>query len=106
MDQPTTPRNVPLLKVKGVTKKFPVAQGIVDAMLRRPRQMIHAVNDVSFEIGREETFGLVGESGSGKSTTGKLIARLLEPSSGAIEVDGTDWLALSGAELRRRRRDV
>lgn len=95
-----------LLRVRGLTKKFPIPRGIADAMLGRAARVIHAVNDVGLEIGREETFGLVGESGSGKSTTGKLIARLLKPSGGTIELDGTDWLGLRGETLRSRRRDV
>lgn len=65
-----------------------------------------AVDGVSFRIGRGETLGLVGESGSGKTTTGRIVARLEEPTRGGMLLEGEDWLALSGAALRRRRRDI
>ena len=98
-------RGVPILAVAGLEKRFPVRRGLVEA-LTRPRRHVHAVSGLDFRIERNETFGLVGESGSGKSTTGKLVARLLEPSAGRVELDGIDWLAVRGRELRRRRRDV
>ena len=98
-------RGVPILAVAGLEKRFPVRRGLVEALTGR-RRHVHAVSGVDFRIERNETFGLVGESGSGKSTTGKLVARLLEPSAGRVELDGIDWLAVRGRELRRRRRDV
>jgi peptide/nickel transport system ATP-binding protein len=67
---------------------------------------VTAVDDVSFEVPAGTTLGLVGESGSGKSTTARLIARLIEPSAGTVELDGTNLTRLSGEELRQRRRDV
>ena len=95
----------PILEVTGLEKRFPVRHGFVDAVTGT-RRYVHAVGGVDFRIDRNETFGVVGESGSGKSTTGKLIARLIEPSAGRVELDGVDWLSLAGKELRRRRRDV
>jgi oligopeptide transport system ATP-binding protein len=74
--------------------------------LSRAGAAVRAVDGVSFEIGYGETLGLVGESGSGKTTTGRLVVRLEEPTRGSMRLEGEDWLALSGAALRRRRRDV
>jgi len=93
------------LAVRNLTKHFPVRQDLFNTLFG-DKQVVHAVDNVSFNIGREETFGLVGESGSGKSTTGRLIARLTEPTSGGVTLDGVDWFALDRRELRRRRRDV
>lgn len=90
-----------LLKVENLRREF----RLPGAMFERRRHMV-AVDDVSFIIGRGESFGLVGESGSGKSTIGRILARLTTPSAGRITFEGEDWLALSGNALRRRRRDV
>ncbi|MBM3517876.1 MAG: ATP-binding cassette domain-containing protein [Alphaproteobacteria bacterium] len=95
----------PTLEVRHLIKHFAVRQDVFASLLREPLK-VHAVDDVSFTVGREETFGLVGESGSGKSTIGKLIARLIEPTGGTMLLDGEDWLALRGAALRRARRNV
>ncbi len=67
---------------------------------------MRAVDDVTLDIHSGETLGLVGESGSGKSTLGRLILRLIEPTSGAILLEGRDLLAASRGEMRRLRRDL
>lgn len=67
---------------------------------------VHAVNGVNLRIGKSETLGLVGESGSGKSTTGRLLLRLLEPTSGQILLDGNDLSAISNRAFRKMRKDL
>src|SRR5262249_5185304 len=73
--------------------------------LRRQRRVAAAVA-VEFELRRGETLGIVGESGSGKSTVARMIARLLDPTEGSVEVDGTDTTRLHGASARAFRRKV
>ncbi len=67
---------------------------------------MRAVDDVSLDIHAGETLGLVGESGCGKSTLGRLILRLIEPSSGSVSFEGTDILSASAARLRSLRREM
>jgi oligopeptide/dipeptide ABC transporter ATP-binding protein len=70
------------------------------------RGKVHAVDGVSFSIGKGETLGLVGESGSGKSTTARMLLRLDDPTSGEILFDGADVSTVKGAALRRYRTRV
>lgn len=65
---------------------------------------LHAVRDVDLSIARGETVGIVGESGCGKSTLGRLLLRLVEPTSGVIRFDNADMTALSARDLRLLRR--
>ncbi|MFJ8468569.1 ABC transporter ATP-binding protein [Streptomyces swartbergensis] len=92
----------PLLKVEGLVKHFPIKKGL----LQRQVGAVKAVDGIDFEVRRGETLGVVGESGCGKSTMGRLITRLLEPSGGKIEFDGTDITHLGTSGLRPLRRDV
>jgi ABC-type oligopeptide transport system ATPase subunit len=98
---------VPLIEVRNLTKIFDLSES---AFGIRPagdhRKEVRAVDDVSLDIQEGETLGLVGESGSGKSTLGRLILRLIEPTSGSVVFEGIDVLQASGSELRRLRRDM
>jgi ABC-type oligopeptide transport system ATPase subunit len=96
--------NVPLLEISNLTKIYPRGE----SLLGRDSGSggVRAVDDVSLDIHAGETLGLVGESGSGKSTLGRLLLRLVEPTSGSIGFEGRDLLAASPGEMRRLRRDM
>ena len=82
-----------LVRAEHLVKEFPVRGG-----------KVQAVTDVSLEIARGETLALVGESGCGKSTLGRLILRLIQPTSGRVTFDGHDVTAMKPGELRAFRR--
>ena len=94
---------MPLLEIRNLTKVF---SGSSSPLGGKGKGEVRAVDDVSLDIYSGETLGLVGESGSGKSTLGRLILRLIEPTSGTIKLDGRDLLSASHAEMRRLRRDL
>ena len=94
---------MPLLEVRDLVKVFPLGESVFGGGARR---QVRAVDGVSLEVEAGETLGLVGESGSGKSTLGRLILRLIEPTSGSVRFDGIDVLGARGRELRRLRRDM
>ena len=113
-DSPDASDGGPLVALHGLTKLFPVGS----SPFRKPSSFIHAVDDVSFELGHGESLGLVGESGCGKTTVGKLLVKLLEPTDGKIlfrftgdPVDPAaespwDSAAIKGRPLRSFRRHV
>jgi oligopeptide/dipeptide ABC transporter ATP-binding protein len=92
-----------LLRVNKVTKHFPIKQGIV---FQRQIGAVRAVDGVSFAVREGETLGLVGESGCGKSTTGRVISRLLAPTSGEIYFRGEDIAKFSKRKMRSMRTDI
>jgi ABC-type oligopeptide transport system ATPase subunit len=94
---------VPLIEVRNLTKVFSLSESSFDS--RRVGE-VRAVDDVTFDICEGETLGLVGESGSGKSTLGRLILRLIEPTSGTVRFNDIDLVQANGTELRRLRRDM
>ena len=94
------PAGPPLVEVTDLVKHFPVRGGV----LQRTVGVVQAVDGVSFDIQRGETLGLVGESGCGKTTVGRLLLRLIEPTSGSIVFDGTDLTKVKGAALKPYRR--
>jgi oligopeptide/dipeptide ABC transporter ATP-binding protein len=89
-----------LLEVENLVKHFPVKGGALNRVVRR----VHAVNGVSLRVDRGETLGVVGESGCGKSTLGKLVIRLIEPTSGSVRFDGRPVTDLAHAEMMPLRR--
>jgi oligopeptide transport system ATP-binding protein len=94
---------VPLVEVRNLTKVFPLGES---AFGGGSKGEVRAVEDVSLEIHAGETLGLVGESGSGKSTLGRLMLRLIEPTSGSVFFEGRDLLKAGHNEMRRVRRDI
>ncbi|MEO1987116.1 MAG: oligopeptide/dipeptide ABC transporter ATP-binding protein [Martelella sp.] len=93
--------NTSLLQVEGLEKRFDTGGGLFSKA-----RSVRAVDGVSFTIGAGETLGLVGESGCGKTTVGRLVLRLVEPTSGKVEFDGTDLLSLDAMQMRTTRRDL
>jgi oligopeptide transport system ATP-binding protein len=92
-------RATPLMRADRLTKVFPVRGSIF-----RPKQLVRAVDDVSFYVKRGETLGLVGESGCGKTTLGRMLLRLVEPTVGRIVFDGEEITHKTERELRPLRR--
>ena len=94
-------RREPLLTVRDLTKHFPVRGGLFGQ-----KQLVRAVDGVSFDVAPGETLGLVGESGCGKTTTGRMLVRLLEPTAGRITFEGRDITHMSRGGLRPLRQDL
>lgn len=91
-----------LLEVKGLKTYFPVKGGV----LKRNVDYIKAVDGISFDVYKGETFGLVGESGCGKSTTGRSILKLIEPTEGQIIFENKEITKLKNKEMFKYRRDM
>lgn len=92
----------PLLKVDQLTKHYQAPR----RWLAKPKPPVQAVSGVSFEVAKGETLSLVGESGCGKTTTAKSVLRLVEPTSGSVQLNGEELTGLSPEQMRLRRRDL
>ncbi len=101
----TPQAETPLLEVRNLVKYFKLHDDLVSRLAGKT-QTLRAVDDISFEIKQGETLGLVGESGCGKSTTGRLIARLIEPTSGDVAYKGEDLLKFDNRRMRAARKDI
>jgi oligopeptide transport system ATP-binding protein len=89
-----------LLEVHRLVKHFPVRAGLFS----RKKEYVHAVDDISFSLGHEETLGLVGESGCGKSTAGRTILNLIHPTSGKVRFEGLNVFTMNRKESKEHRR--
>ena len=90
--------NSPLIEARNLSKSFAIGGGFLSK-----KKVVRAVEDVSLQIQRGETFGLVGESGCGKSTIGRTLLRLYEPTSGQIFFEGSD---ITKANMRPYRKKM
>lgn len=91
-----------ILEVKNLKKYYPIKGNV----LKKEKQYVKAVDDISFTIKKGETFAIVGESGCGKSSLGKSIIRLIEPTEGQVILDGQDFTSLKGKELKEARKKI
>ncbi len=91
-----------LVQAEHLTKVYDTG----DAFGRKSGAGLRAVDDVSLAIEKGETLGLVGESGCGKSTLGRMLLRLIEPTSGVVRFDGSEITALGSRALREARREM
>jgi peptide/nickel transport system ATP-binding protein len=105
---PASTTTAPLVRVKGLSRTFDVSKPWLNRVIERePKQLLKAVQEVTFDIPRRQTFALVGESGSGKSTVAKMVVGLLPPSAGQVTIDGHDmWATTTPTEMTALRRRI
>jgi oligopeptide transport system ATP-binding protein len=90
-----------IYQIKNLTKEYPVSS---EGFFTRKRKYFNAVDDVSFDINKGETFGVVGESGSGKTTLARMLLRLIEPTKGGMFYKGCDITTLNFRDMKKMRR--
>lgn len=90
-----------ILKVDNLKVYFPVSNGFL-----KKKSFVKAVDGISFEIKKGETFGLVGESGCGKSTTGRAIVKIYKPTDGIVEFEGKDVTKIKGTDIKQFKKDM
>lgn len=90
-----------ILEIKNLKKHF-----VIKKRYGKPVDLLHAVDDVSFKVGRGKTIGIVGESGCGKTTVGRTILRLTEPTSGEVYFEGENVFKFSQERMRKERRNM
>ena len=95
-----------IVKVQNLTKHFTIKVGFFRTLLSKETPMVHAADGINLDIRKKEIFGLVGESGCGKTTTGRLLLRLIEPTSGKILFKSMDITSLSHQEMTKMRRKM
>jgi peptide/nickel transport system ATP-binding protein len=95
-----------LLEINNLIKHFPLDKGFLSQLFTKEKRVVHAVDDVSFYIREGEVLGLAGESGCGKTTTGRLVLRLLEPTSGQILYRGKSIFQNSREAMRQLREKI
>jgi oligopeptide/dipeptide ABC transporter ATP-binding protein len=96
----------PLLDVTDLVTQYPVRRGLIEAARRKPRRHVHAVDGVSFSLGRGEMLALVGESGCGKTSTVQTILGMVRSASGSVRLNGIDIAGLPERQMRPLRRKV
>ena len=95
-----------LLRIENLRKYYPLRKGFFETLLSKNEQTVKAVDGVSFSVGKGEIFALAGESGSGKTTLGKVLLRLVQPTSGSVYFQGKDITNLTDRQLKPLRRQM